>query len=130
MDDLIMIRLQSKRRPQFWFKAIFSLGLWLLWWRNNYLGLTKRSIVRHSGLFTREERAVPLSQVQDVSISYGIVRRLLGHGDIRIETAGSSGTEIVMKNVNDPEAFRAKVFEMIDEFYDANDQGPAKDKNV
>jgi uncharacterized membrane protein YdbT with pleckstrin-like domain len=130
MEDLILVRRQSKRRPQFWFKAIFSLGLWLLWWRQNYLGLTKRSVVRHSGLFTREERAVPLNQVQDISISYGIVRRLLGHGDIRIETAGSSGTEIIMKNVDDPEVFRSKVFEMIDEFYEEDTQGPDKDKNA
>lgn len=117
-DQMIVIKRQSKRRPQFWFKAIFSLGIWLLWWRSNYLGLTRRSIVRRKGVFTKEERAVPLNQVQDVSISYGIVRRLLGHGDIRIETAGSGGTEIIMQNVDKPEEFRALVFEYIDRFYD------------
>jgi len=119
--DMILLKRQSRRRPQFWFKAIFSLGLWLLWWRNNYIALTKRSIVRRTGVFTKEERAVPLNQVQDLSISYGIIRRLLGHGDIRIETAGSSGTEIIMKNIDKPEEFRATVFEKIDEFYDDED---------
>ena len=118
---MILLKRQSRRRPQFWFKAIFSLGLWLLWWRNNYIALTKRSIVRRTGVFTKEERAVPLNQVQDLSISYGIIRRLLGHGDIRIETAGSSGTEIIMKNIDKPEEFRATVFEKIDEFYDDED---------
>jgi uncharacterized membrane protein YdbT with pleckstrin-like domain len=95
-DEMLIVKRQSKRHPQFWLKAIFTLGLWLLWWRNNYLALTRRSIVRRTGVFTKEERAVPLNQVQDISISYGIIRRLLGHGDIRIETAGSSNTEIVM----------------------------------
>ncbi len=122
--EIILLKRQSRRRPQFWFKTIFSLGLWLLWWRQDYLALTKRSIVRRTGVFTKEERAVPLNQVQDISISYGIIRRLLGHGDIRIETAGSSGTEIIMKNIDKPEEFRAVVLEKIDEFYDDNDEAP------
>ena len=126
-DDMLILKRQSKRRPQFWLKTIFSLGIWLLWWRHDYLGLTRRSIVRRTGVFTKEERAVPLNQVQDISISYGIIRRLLGHGDIRIETAGSADVEIVMKNVDKPEDFRARVFEMIDEFYDNG--GPGKPKS-
>jgi len=116
--DMIIVKRQTKRRPQFWLKTIFSLGLWLLWWRNNYLALTNRSVVRRKGVFTKEERAVPLNQVQDVSISYGIIRRILGHGDVEIETAGSVGTEIVMQNIDKPEEFRALVFEQIDQFYD------------
>lgn len=127
-DEMLTLKRQSKRRPQFWLKTIFSLGIWLLWWRQDYLGLTRRSVVRRTGVFTKEERAVPLSQVQDISISYGIIRRMLGHGDIRIETAGSANTEIVMKNIDKPEEFRARVFEMIDQFYD-DDNAPPKPKS-
>ncbi len=126
MEDPIMVRRLSKRTPMFWIKAIFTLGIWLLWWRSDILALTRRSIVRRRGVFTKEERAVPLNQVQDISISYGIIRRMLGHGDIRIETAGSGGTEIVMLNVDAPEEFRAKVFEQIDKFYE--DETPGKPK--
>ena len=125
-ENFILLRRQSKRRPQFWFKAIFTLGIWLLWWRDNYLGLTKRSIVRRTGVFNKQERAVPLNQVQDISIDYGIVRRLLGHGDIKIETAGSSGTEIIMRYIHKPEEFRAAVFEQIDKFFE--DEGEGKDE--
>jgi uncharacterized membrane protein YdbT with pleckstrin-like domain len=128
-EDFIVLKRQSRRRPQFWFKAIFSLGTWLLWWRSNYLGLTKRSIVRRKGVFTKEERAVPLNQVQDISISYGIIRRILGHGDIRIETAGTSGTEVIMYNIDKPEEFRSKVFEQIDKFFEDEGQAPPKEKN-
>jgi len=128
-ENMIMIKRQSRRRPQFWLKVIFSLGIWLLWWRGDYLALTKRSVVRRKGVFTKEERAVPLNQVQDISISYGIIRRLLGHGDIRIETAGSSGTEIIMKNIDKPEEFRSLVLEQIDKFYDDESLRADKPKN-
>ncbi len=114
----ITVKRQSKRRPQFWLKAIGTLGLWLLWWRQDYLALSNRAVVRRQGVFVKKERAVPLNQVQDISITYGLIRRLLGHGDIRIETAGSAGTEIVMHNIDDPEDFRAQIFRKIDEFYD------------
>jgi uncharacterized membrane protein YdbT with pleckstrin-like domain len=128
-ENMIMIKRESKRRPQFWLKAIGSLGIWTISWKNNYLGLTQRSIIRRKGVFTKQERAVPLNQVQDISISYGIIRRMLGHGDIRIETAGGDGTEVVMYNIDDPEDFRTKVFALIDEFYsDGNNQRPTKDK--
>lgn len=125
-NDLLIVRRQTKRRPQFWLKTIFSLGLWLLWWRQDYLALTRRSIVRRKGVFVKEERAVPLNQVQDISISYGIIRRMLGHGDIRIETAGTAGTEIVMNNVHKPEEFRDMVFTQIDQFYDEDRDTKAK----
>lgn len=125
-NDLLIVRRQTKRRPQFWLKVLFSLGLWLLWWRQDYLALTRRSVVRRQGVFVKEERAVPLNQVQDISISYGIIRRLLGHGDIRIETAGSAGTEIIMKNVHKPQEFRDMVFAQIDKFYDDDTQAKAK----
>ena len=127
--DTIIIKRQSKRRPQFWLKTIFSLGVWLLWWRNDYLALTNRSIIRRKGVFTKEERAVPLNQVQDISISYGIIRRILGHGYVQIETAGSAGTEIVMKNIDKPEEFRSRVFEQIDKFYGEEDHPANKEKD-
>lgn len=123
MDQtIISLKRQSKRRPQFWFKLVLSLGLYYFWWRNDYLALSKQAIIRRSGVFTKNERAVPLNRVQDISISYGIIRRMLGHGDIRIETAGTAGTEILMKNVTDPEAFRALVFAEIEEFYGEDDR--------
>ncbi|HMM27873.1 MAG: PH domain-containing protein [Chloroflexota bacterium] len=126
MDETIMLIRESKRHPWFWVRAIGTLGIWLLWWRNNYLALTRRSIVRRNGVFVKNERAVPLNQVQDISIAYGFIRRMFGLGDIRIETAGSSGTEIIMHDVDSPDTFRSRVFEAIDAFYD---EGPAPAKN-
>jgi putative membrane protein len=117
-EEIIAIRRKSKVSLLFWLKAILTLGIWWrFWYKNDYLALTRRSIVRRKGVFQKEERAVPLNQVQDISVSYGIIRRLLGEGDIKIETAAGSGTEIVMNNVGNPEGFRSLVFKQIDEFY-------------
>src|SRR3990172_777820 len=117
-EEIIAIRRHSKISLVFWLKAILTLGIWWrFWYRTDILALTSRSIIRRKGVFQKEERAVPLNQVQDISISYGIIRRLFGEGDIRIETAASGGTEIVMNHVGNPEEFRSLVFKKIDEFY-------------
>lgn len=126
-SETIVIKRLSKRRLEFWLKTIFTLGIWSIWWKNNYLALTKRSIIRHSGVFNREERAVPLNQVQNITIEYGVIRHLLGHGDVRIETA-AEGVDIVMKNIDKPEDFRALVFKQIDEFYGDDTHQPGTDK--
>ncbi|HML22741.1 MAG TPA: PH domain-containing protein [Aggregatilinea sp.] len=128
-ETIIAIRRQSKRSPKYWLKAIFSLGIWLIWWRNNYLALTNRALVRRKGVFVKYERAVPLNRVQDISISYGFIPRLLGHGDIRIETAGTEGTEIIMNDVPDPDGFRSLIFEEIDVFYSDDNGIPEKPKS-
>lgn len=116
-ETILAIRHESRRQPMFWVRAIVTLGIWLIWWRNNYLALTNRAIIRRQGVFVKKERSVPLNRVQDISISYGFIPRLLGNGDIRIETAGTEGTEIVMYDIPDPDGFRALVFQQIDAFY-------------
>ncbi len=126
-SETIVIKRLSKRRPEYWIKLIFTLGIWRIWWKANYLALTRRSIVRHTGVFNREERAVPLNQVQNITIDYGVIRHLLGHGDIHIETA-AEGVDILMKNIDKPEEFRAMVFKQIDEFYGDDNQHPDMDK--
>jgi uncharacterized membrane protein YdbT with pleckstrin-like domain len=128
--DTIMIKRQSKRHLSFWFKSIFTLSIWY-WttWRSNYLALTARAVVRHEGFINRHERAIPLNHVQDTSVTTGFFSNLLGVGNIRIESAGGTGTEIVMKNIDKPEEFRTRLFEQIDKFLADEGDEPAKPKN-
>ena len=123
-ETILAIRRESRRQPITWLKTIFTLGLWLIWWRNNYLALSNRALIRRYGVFVKHERSVPLNRVQDISISYGFIPRLLGDGDIKIETAGSEGTGIVMHNIPDPDGFRSLVFRQIDAFYGDDDAVP------
>jgi len=90
----------------FWFKLIVTLGFYLFWWSATSVTVTDRRVVWKSGLFSKNERTIPLQQVQDVSVSYGFFGQLLGYGTIRIESAGGPEPEIVAINIAGPDAVR------------------------
>lgn len=55
-----------------------------------------------TGLIARTTRNIPLSKVQDVTVSASIPQRLLGFGDIIVDNASDTGGTTVMHNVNNP----------------------------
>ena len=54
------------------------------------------------GLIARTTRNIPLSKVQDVTVSASIPQRLLGFGDIIVDNASEVGGSTVMHNINSP----------------------------
>ena len=55
-----------------------------------------------TGLIARTTRNIPLSKIQDVTVSASIPQRMLGFGDIIVDNASEVGGTIVMRNINSP----------------------------
>jgi membrane protein YdbS with pleckstrin-like domain len=55
-----------------------------------------------TGLIARTTRNIPLSKVQDVTVSASIPQRLMGFGDIIIDNASELGGSIIMHNISSP----------------------------
>jgi membrane protein YdbS with pleckstrin-like domain len=55
-----------------------------------------------TGLIARTTRNIPLSKVQDVTVSASIPQRLLGFGDIIVDNASELGGSTVMHNISSP----------------------------
>ena len=87
-------------------KALLTLGLYLLWWASKQLVVTTRRVIWKSGVLGKTERTIPLDRVTDISVDYGLMGRILGYGNIRIETAGGPGTEIAANGITNPNAVR------------------------
>jgi len=64
--------------------------------------LTSRRIEFTYGILAKIRRNIPLSKVQDVTVTRSLLERLLGIGDIVIDSAAESG-KIPLRNVRDPE---------------------------
>jgi membrane protein YdbS with pleckstrin-like domain len=72
----------------------------------------KRNMIRYTvtdsklqidtGLIARTTRNIPLSKVQDVTVSASIPQRLLGFGDIIVDNASEFGGSTVMHNISSP----------------------------
>ena len=55
-----------------------------------------------TGLVARTTRNIPLSKVQDVTVSASIPQRLLGFGDIIVDNASDVGGSTVIHNISRP----------------------------
>jgi membrane protein YdbS with pleckstrin-like domain len=55
-----------------------------------------------TGLIARTTKNIPLSKVQDVTVSATIPQRLMGFGDIIIDNASEIGGSIVLHNISKP----------------------------
>ena len=58
-----------------------------------------------TGLIARTTRNIPLSKVQDVTVSATIPQRLLGFGDIIVDNASDLGGQTVMHNISRPRQY-------------------------
>jgi membrane protein YdbS with pleckstrin-like domain len=64
--------------------------------------VTDSTLQIDTGLIARTTKNIPLSKVQDVTVSASIPQRMMGFGDIIIDNASEIGGSIVMHNINSP----------------------------
>jgi uncharacterized membrane protein YdbT with pleckstrin-like domain len=60
-------------------------------WRSTHYVLTDKQVLIRKGVFSREERGIPLSKVNDVRTNQSLFDRIIGSGTILIESAGEHG---------------------------------------
>ena len=76
--------------------VLVALG-WVLvrvarWSTTNFVLTNDRLIVR-SGVLRKRGREIPLERVNDITVTQTLLRRMLGAGDLVIESAGERGQE-------------------------------------
>jgi uncharacterized membrane protein YdbT with pleckstrin-like domain len=64
--------------------------------------LTDSKVEIDTGLIARTTRNIPLSKIQDVTVSSSIPQRLLGFGDVIVDNAGEFGGSTVLRNISKP----------------------------
>lgn len=64
--------------------------------------LTDSKMEIDTGLIARTTRNIPLSKIQDVTVSASIPQRLMGFGDLIVDNASEVGGNIVLHNINKP----------------------------
>src|ERR1700689_3707024 len=75
--------------------ALLWAGLRILRWRFATYHLTDRRIVMEGGILSRTAETIPLDRIQNTVIHRPFGDRLIGAGDIEIESAGRDGGEVL-----------------------------------
>ncbi len=98
--------------------AILALMLWLmvpiLRWRTTTYELTTRRLRVREGILTRRGRDIPLARINDVSFRKGPLDRLLGSGQLVVESAGEHG-QIVLGDIPRVEVAQATLFQLVEQ---------------
>lgn len=64
--------------------------------------LTDSKIEIDKGLIARTTRNIPLTKIQDVTVSASIPQRLLGFGDVIVDNASDTGGTTKLENISNP----------------------------
>ena len=78
--------------------ALVLAALWLtgryLKWANTRLIVTNSRLVERKGVLGRRGREIPLSALTDIGYHQTIFERIIGAGDVLLESAGRDGREV------------------------------------
>lgn len=73
--------------------ALFILLRYLTWTSTNFVVTTDRVVFR-AGIFAKRGMEIPLERVNNIATNQTIVERLLGAGDLVIESGGEDGKQV------------------------------------
>ncbi|MEE1929855.1 PH domain-containing protein [Streptomyces sp. TRM 70351] len=103
-----------------------TVRLWLvplLRWRFTVYILTTKRVYKRSGFLTKRGRSIPLVRVNDVSFKANLWQRVMGYGNLTIQSASEQGV-MMLRHVPDPEAFKALIYQQVDEEQRTGQEGP------
>lgn len=76
--------------------------------RVNYTtyAVTDEALYKKRGVLSEKTKRVPLSKIQNTEYSRSFVEKQFGFGSVQISSAGSSGTELSFRAVEDPKSLQ------------------------
>src|SRR5712691_6762965 len=80
-------------------------------WATSHFVVTTDRVVHRSGWFAKRSMEIPLENISDVRFSQGVFERLIGAGDIVLESPGEFGQE-TFTNIRRPEVVQKTIYEM------------------
>jgi uncharacterized membrane protein YdbT with pleckstrin-like domain len=100
----------------------FLLWVWLafwpfLLWRSTHFVFTNERVLLREGIFSRQQRDIPLNRVNDVSSNQSLIERMLGCGTLTVESAGERG-QSVLPDIPKVIAVQKAVYELVESDHD------------
>jgi uncharacterized membrane protein YdbT with pleckstrin-like domain len=97
--------------------AVAAVVAWfvipVLRWQTTTYELTTRRLRLRRGILARSGRDFPLVRISDVSFSHGLIDRLLGSGQLVVESAGEHG-QLVLTEIPQVQKVQAILFQLVE----------------
>jgi membrane protein YdbS with pleckstrin-like domain len=89
------------------------LGSRLIAWQTTHFVVTSDRLVFRSGILAKHTRDIPLEKVNDLASSQSLFERMIGAGDLLIESAGERGQE-VFSDIPHPDAVQQMIYKQME----------------
>ena len=89
------------------------VGPLIKWWFTSYV-LTNERLITRSGVIARSGVEIPLENIANVLFHQNVIERLLGAGDLLVESAGESG-QSPFNDIPKPDGFQALLYRVREE---------------
>jgi len=115
LGAIVLVAVLALTPLSIWISVVIGLMLFLipayfhLRQRMVNYSLNDQCIEIDSGLISRTTRNIPLTRIQDVTVSAGILQRLLNFGNVVIDNASEQGGKIVIRNIDSPREYADKL---------------------
>lgn len=85
--------------------------LWM-WLRSRSIELiiTQSRVRKRSGIVSNRTTELALRNIRNVQIDQGPIQRFMGCGTLRLSSAGQSGIELTMRDLENPEEVRDLIY--------------------
>jgi uncharacterized membrane protein YdbT with pleckstrin-like domain len=85
-------------------------GRLLLDWVTSHFVVTSDRVIHRSGWFAKQSMEIPLENINDVRFNQTVFERVIGAGDLTLESAGEFGQQI-FSDIRDPERVQKVIYE-------------------
>jgi len=90
--------------------AVPAGGAWLWRWATRYV-LTDAALYHRTGLLSLTVTELRLGKIQNTSYSQGLFGTVFDHGTVTVDTAGSQGAELTLRQLDGPKAVHQRIAE-------------------
>jgi len=97
--------------------AAIVWAIWLLTkfisWTRTYFVVTDQRVVYRTGVFSRHGVEVPLERINNLNFHQRMFERMIGAGDLEIQSAGEQGTTL-FENVRHPDGVQQEIYRQME----------------
>ncbi len=79
-------------------------------WATSHFVVTSDRVIHRQGLIAKSSMEIPLEKINDVRFHQGVFERVIGAGDLIIESAGEAGRQ-VFSEIRHPELVQKTIYE-------------------
>jgi uncharacterized membrane protein YdbT with pleckstrin-like domain len=94
--------------------------IWAIWllvkfleWSRTYFVVTDQRVIFRTGILTRHGVEIPLERINNINFHQGIWERIIGAGDLEIQSAGEQGTS-QFSDVRHPDGVQQEVYRQME----------------